>query len=303
LLSIELLLTNTSQGDIRALARAITLVENEVPGYKNILQNLQNHQSPIIGFTGPPGAGKSTLINELISHLTKEKNKRIAVVAVDPTSPIHFGSILGDRIRMIEHHDNPNVYIRSLATRGSLGGLSVKTLEITDVLRHANFDYIFIETVGVGQSEVEVAGLADCTVVLLVPESGDEVQAIKAGLMEIADIFIVNKADRPDSQQFIRNLKAICSEKHGEWTTQVVPAVATKKEGIEESWNAIQTYLKQGFSNKRKKYLLAEKAWRLIQNERMKSIDKNELYREISEKSEDTDFNIYSFVESFSETH
>src|ERR1035441_9606896 len=169
------ILKQLASGDKKALARCITIVENELAGYEDILSSLKfNKHVPVIGFTGPPGAGKSTLINALLAALSK-KNKKVGVIAIDPTSPFNFGSLLGDRLRMSEHFSDENIFIRSLATRGSLGGLSAKTIEITDVMRASNFDYIFIETVGVGQSEVEVAGLADTTVLVLAPGFGDEV--------------------------------------------------------------------------------------------------------------------------------
>lgn len=150
----------------------------------------------MIGITGPPGAGKSTLTDALIGEMVRAGNK-VAVLCVDPSSPFNMGALLGDRIRMSEWYTNPNVFIRSLATRGSLGGLHPKIVEITELLKAASFDYILVETVGVGQSEVEIAGLADVTIVVLVPESGDDIQVMKAGLMEIADLYIVNKSDRP----------------------------------------------------------------------------------------------------------
>src|SRR5476651_701200 len=199
--------------DFRSLARALTIVENDLAGAGELLKNLQfAKNTPIIGITGPPGAGKSTLVNALISNLLKEGNK-IAVLAIDPTSPFNFGSLLGDRIRMASHFNHPDVFIRSLATRGSLGGLSAKTIEMADVLRAASFDYVLIETVGVGQSEIEIAGLADITFVVLVPEGGDEIQSIKSGLMEIADAFIVNKADRDGADLFANNIKKMTRQK------------------------------------------------------------------------------------------
>jgi LAO/AO transport system kinase len=186
----------------KLVARALTIVENDLPAANELLKNLRFAKpSTIIGVTGPPGAGKSTLVNELVSALLSN-NKKIAVLAIDPTSPFNFGSLLGDRIRMSTHFNHPDVFIRSQATRGSLGGLSAKTVEMTDVLRAAGFDYVLVETVGVGQSEVEIAGLADVTLVVLVPEAGDEIQNMKSGLMEIADAFVINKADRPDAELF-----------------------------------------------------------------------------------------------------
>jgi LAO/AO transport system kinase len=162
-------------GDFRKLARDLTLVENDLAGSEDLLKELGPSDTPVIGITGPPGAGKSTLVNAMINYLSSQ-GKSIAVLAIDPTSPFNLGSLLGDRVRMSEQFNKPNVFIRSLATRGSLGGLSGKTIEMTDVLKSSGFDYILVETVGVGQSEVEIAGLADISVVVLVPESGDEAQ-------------------------------------------------------------------------------------------------------------------------------
>jgi LAO/AO transport system kinase len=201
--------------DFKSIARALTIVENDLNGAGEVLKRLVfTKDVPVAGITGPPGAGKSTLVSVLISNLPNKGNK-IAVFAVDPTSPFNFGSLLGDRIRMAPHFNHPDFFIRSLATRGSLGGLSAKTIEMTDVLRSAGFDYILIDTVGAGQSEVEIAGLADITLLVLVPGSGDEVQNIKYGLMEIADAFIVNKADHADAYLLVNNLKKILLQKSG----------------------------------------------------------------------------------------
>ena len=194
------LLQQVQAGDVKSLARAISLVENEFPGYETLLQSLPASTTKITGITGPPGAGKSTLADALVAELVQQ-NKRVAVLCVDPSSPFNLGAVLGDRIRMSDWYTHPGVFIRSLATRGSMGGLHPKIIELTDLLKAAPFDHIIVETVGVGQSEIEIAGLADVTVVVVVPEAGDEVQTMKAGLMEIADVFVVNKADRPGAEK------------------------------------------------------------------------------------------------------
>ena len=287
----------------KGLARAITIVENgdsTSADYRDILSNLVIPDNiPVIGVTGPPGAGKSTLVNELIAALAA-KSKRIGVIAVDPTSPFNFGSLLGDRIRMGEHFSNPNIFIRSLATRGSLGGLSAKTIEITDLMKAAGFDYIFIETVGVGQSEVEISGLADTTIVVLVPEGGDEIQAMKSGIMEIADIFVVNKSDRPGANEFISNLHKLIKQKnaHALWKIPVIAAVATEKKGTEE---IIEAILKHNATEKpeKKSLLLADKAYHLIQNKRMQDVNKKALAEEIKEQMKKGGFNLYRFVDAF----
>jgi LAO/AO transport system kinase len=281
--------------DFKPVARALTLVENDLPGADELLKNLRFTKStPIIGITGPPGAGKSTLVNSLIAQLVSKGNK-IAVLAIDPTSPFNFGSLLGDRIRMTNHFNSPDVFIRSIATRGSLGGLSAKTIEMADVLRAAGFDYVLIETVGVGQSEIEIAGLADVTFVVLVPESGDEIQNIKSGLMEIADAFIINKADREDADLFANNLKKIIHQKE---TTQtpVFKTVATTGAGITEVVDFIITAKD---INTRKEFLLTEKAYKLIQQKRMAGIDKKKLQQDLAEALNEEGFNLYNFVAGF----
>ncbi len=279
--------------DFRAIARKLTLVENDLKGSEEMLRSLQFPKNvPVIGITGPPGAGKSTLVNDIISAFTG-KGSKVAVLAIDPTSPFNFGSLLGDRIRMAGHFNHPDVFIRSLATRGSLGGLSAKTIEMTDVLRASGFDYVLVETVGVGQSEIEIAGLADITMVVLVPEGGDEIQHIKSGLMEIADAFIVNKADREGADLFANNLKKMVQQKEVE--IPVFKTIASQGNGITEVMDFIISHPEQ--KNDRRSMLLAEKAYKLIQQKRMIGVDKVALLVSIKSAIADDSFNLYGFVD------
>lgn len=289
------ILQQLQHGDKKALARCITIVENELEGADKILTSLKFSNTPVIGITGPPGAGKSTLINAVIKTLT-DNNKSVGIIAIDPTSPFNYGSLLGDRLRMAEHFNNEKVFIRSLATRGSLGGLSAKAIEIVDVMRVFGFDYIIVETVGVGQSEVEIVGLADTTILVLVPEAGDEIQSIKSGVMEIADIFVVNKADRDGAELFTKNIhQLVHSKPSSNWNIPVIKAVATKNEGINELINAIDAHQHIGVNPKRS-YLLAEKAFRLIQNQRMKDVSKKMLQEKLATEITKVNFNLYRFV-------
>ena len=286
-------------GDRKALAKGITVVENELEGYETLLSSLPLSKVPVIGFTGPPGAGKSTLISAFVGMLSRA-GKKTGVIAIDPTSPFNFGSLLGDRLRMTEHFNNPNVFIRSLATRGSLGGLSEKTIEITDVMRAAGFDMIIVETVGVGQSEVEIAGLADTTVVVVVPESGDEVQALKSGIMEIADVFVVNKADRDGASALENNLRKMMHHpKTQGWMVPVVKTIASQADGVDELLRQIENHQQSAGFNDKKHYLLTEKVYQLIRQKRMKDINKENIRRELEKSAEKKDFNLYLFASQY----
>ena len=293
------LLDQIKQGDIKSLARGISFIENEQPGYDQLLENVSaSNQTKIIGITGPPGAGKSTLVDSLIGLLVNS-GKKVAVLCVDPSSPFNLGAVLGDRIRMSDWYVNPNVFIRSLATRGSMGGLHPKIIEITDLLRAAPFDHIIVETVGVGQSEIEIAGLADVTVVVVVPEAGDEVQTMKAGLMEIADVFVVNKADRPDADLFVKNLMQMLAPTFSKHYNEVpvIKTVASQKQGIKELMEIISHQLQKSHLNDKRFWLLAEKAYWLIQQKKMKDVTKTELKKSIEEEFlKNKSFNLYQFI-------
>lgn len=291
-------LAEIKQGNQKTLARCISVIENEVAGYEDLLQQVPSSSTPIIGITGPPGAGKSTLVDSLIGLLVSQQ-KKVAVICVDPSSPFNLGALLGDRIRMSEWYNSPYVFIRSLATRGSLGGLHPKIIEISDLMKAAPFDYIIIETVGVGQSEIEIAGLADTTVVVVVPEAGDEVQTMKAGLMEIADIFVVNKADRPDADLFVRNLRLMLAPAFHNHAlpVPVIKTIASQKIGVEGLLQAIQENLDRSRRTDKRAWLLAEKAHYLIQQKKMELVDKSVLKQKI--EAAGNDFNLYRFIKNY----
>jgi len=242
-------------GDARAVARAISVVENRAPGSTDLLKALFPHtgHARILGLTGPPGAGKSTLVDQLAKHYRKQCQS-VGIIAVDPTSPYTGGAILGDRIRMQDHYGDPGIYIRSMATRGSLGGLARTTADVATVLDASGRDLILIETVGVGQDEVDIVRLAEVTVVILVPGMGDDVQTIKAGIMEIADIFVLNKSDREGAERVEREIRAMQSlemRKDG-WTPPIVKTIASEGAGTEDLAAAIASYEshleKEGFA-------------------------------------------------------
>jgi len=232
-------------GDARALARAITVVENRSAEAVPLLRACFQHsgKATIVGLTGAPGAGKSTLVDQL-AHEYRKRGQKLGIIAVDPTSPYSGGAILGDRIRMQSHHADPGIYIRSMATRGALGGLAGTTADVASVLDASGRSPILIETVGVGQDEVDIVRLADVTVVILVPGMGDDVQTIKAGIMEIADIFCINKSDREGAERVEREIRAMQSlaARDDRWTPPIVKTVASEGQGIAELAATIDSY-------------------------------------------------------------
>ena len=240
MIQIENIHKGVMEGNFLLLARAISQIENNTNNEQVLSNDMQPKAIPVVGITGPPGAGKSTLISKLIGALVEE-GKKVAVLSVDPSSVIHNGALLGDRIRMREWYLNSLVYIRSLANRGHLGGLNKPISEIVKLIQAVGFDYIILETVGVGQSEVQVAQVAYPTILVLVPEAGDEIQMMKSGLFEVANIFVVNKADRPDAEQFVNHLHNALSQRVG-IKTNVVQTVANTGAGISELLTVIKTY-------------------------------------------------------------
>ena len=299
-MKVDLTWQQIQQGDRRSLARLISLIENQGEGSEELLRTLPAGNTPVIGITGPPGAGKSTLVDALIGHWVAA-GKKVAVLCVDPSSPFHHGALLGDRIRMSDWYTHPDVFIRSLASRGSMGGLHPRIIEICDLLRPAGFDRILIETVGVGQSEVEIAALADITAVVLVPEAGDEIQTMKAGLMEIADLFIVNKADRPDAALFVKNLRSMLAPAFAAKKREIpiLQTVATEKTGIEELHQTLEKLFEIVQDGDKKVWLLAEKAYQLIQARRMQDVSKEKLKENIQEEMQKGIFNLYRFAAKY----
>lgn len=285
-------------GDQRTLARYISIVENELEGFEEILSNIPHSKTPVIGITGPPGAGKSSLISSLIKTLSGQ-GKKIAVIAVDPSSPFNKGALLGDRVRMSDSFTDLNIFIRSMASRGALGGLSPKIFDVVDLIKASGYDFVIIETVGVGQSEIEIASLADTTILVLVPEAGDEVQTLKSGIMEIADIYVLNKSDREGSDIFYKNLKALAHTNAKEYEAAVIKTIATNGQGIPELLNAINEHSAHSVHNEKKYQILLERAVHMIRDLRTKDINAEQLLSGLKSESKKADFNLYRFVKRF----
>ncbi len=295
-------------GDVRALARAISAIEDGRPEAQPLLKALFpfSGRARVIGLTGAPGAGKSTLVDQLARAYRKEQ-RTVGIIAVDPTSPYTGGAILGDRIRMQAHHADPGIYIRSMATRGFLGGLARTTTDVATLLDASGKDLVLIETVGVGQDEVDIVRLADVTVVILLPGMGDDVQTIKAGIMEIADIFVINKSDREGADRVEREIRAMqtLAPRGDQWTPPVVKTVATESKGVSELAEAIAGYerflqqqdrlLKKKITNWRERLIemLREALVERLQSERLPQDELARLATEIAEHRRDP----YSLVE------
>ncbi|MCF8289680.1 MAG: methylmalonyl Co-A mutase-associated GTPase MeaB [Chitinophagaceae bacterium] len=288
-----------AEGNFLLLAKTISQIENKVEGSDTYLTQLAPKAIPIIGITGPPGAGKSTLIAGLVGEWIAA-GKKVAVLSVDPSSPFHKGAILGDRIRMKDWYLHPQVFIRSLASRGHLGGLNSSMIELTTLLQSVGFDQIIVETVGVGQSEVEVASLADTTVVVLVPEAGDEVQMMKSGLMEVADLFVVNKSDRPDAQTFIHHIQQMIME-HGmsEDQVKVVATIASQGVGIADLIQAIDAHQIIKTALGKQNQLMVAKVIQLIVAHKMQQVDLKKLEQYIAVEISKPGFNIFEFSQRF----
>lgn len=315
--AVETWVERVRSGDPQAVARTISAIENGLPESAQLLQVLFPHsgKARVIGITGAPGAGKSTLVDQLAREYRKQE-RTIGIVAVDPTSPFSGGAILGDRIRMLAHHADPGIFIRSMATRGFLGGLARATTEVATVLDASGKDVILIETVGVGQDEVDIVRLADVTVLILVPGMGDDVQTIKAGIMEIADIFVINKSDREGADRVEREIRSMQSlaPRKDRWTPPIVKTVATEGKGIDDLAAAIAGYenflqqqnllLKKKISNWRERLveMLRDSLLSRLLHERMNDEELSRLAADVAEHRRDPYSLIEEIVEGFAKS-
>ena len=280
-------------GDIRALARAATWIENRSPESEILLRELfpRTGRAMILGVTGAPGAGKSTLCDQIVRTL-RDEGQTVGVIAVDPSSPYTGGAILGDRIRMQQHHADEGVFIRSMATRGWLGGLARATTEMTMLLDAAGRDVVIVETVGVGQDEVEIARLAGVTMVVLVPGMGDDVQAIKAGIIEIADVFIINKSDLPGAEKLERELNNYLGLSHRPdgWTPKIVHTVASDSKGISEALAAAREYHAQSAGKSHAAEIWSQRLREMLRERLLDRLPEEEFIaagRDVAEKRRD----------------
>ncbi len=292
-------------GDIRALARAATWIEDRRPEAETLLRELfpRTGRAMILGVTGAPGAGKSTLCDQIVRTL-RDEGKTVAVLAVDPSSPYTGGALLGDRIRMQQHHADEGVFIRSMATRGWLGGLARATTEMTMLLDAAGRDVVIVETVGVGQDEVEIARLAGVTMVVLVPGMGDDVQAIKAGIIEIADVFVINKSDLPGAEKLERELNSYLGLSHRPdgWTPKIVHTVASDGKGITEALQAAREYQAQNAGKLHTAEIWSQRLREMLRERLLDRIPEEEFLkagREVAEKRRDP----YSILHDWLEHH
>jgi GTPase len=280
-------------GDIRALARAASWIEERRPEAETLLRELfpRTGRAMILGVTGAPGAGKSTLCDQIVRTL-RDEGKSVGVIAVDPSSPYTGGAILGDRIRMQRHHADEGVFIRSMATRGWLGGLARATTEMTMLFDAAGRDVVIVETVGVGQDEVEIARLAGVTMVVLVPGMGDDVQAIKAGIIEIADVFVINKSDLPGAEKLERELNSYLGLSHRPdgWTPKIVHAVATDGTGIKETLEAAREFQAQSLGKSHTAEVWSHRLREMLRERLLDRLPEEEFLaagREVAEKQRD----------------
>ena len=291
--------------DPRTLARAASWIEDRRPEAEALLKDLFPHtgRALVLGVTGAPGTGKSTLCDQL-AHELRAQNKTVGILAVDPTSPYSGGAILGDRIRMQRHHADAGVFIRSMATRGWLGGLARATTEMTLLLDAAGFDVVIVETVGVGQDEVEIARLAGVTVVVLVPGMGDDVQAIKAGIMEIADVFIINKADLAGVEKLERELKAAMGLAHRSdgWTPTIVSTVASEGKGTRELLAAVEEFRARGAAPERSAQIWSARLREMLRDRMLDRIPAEEFAaagRDVAERRRDPYSILHDWLERY----
>jgi LAO/AO transport system kinase len=301
LFTIEDINFEISKGIFLKLAKTISGIENKEVLAAKFLESMKPSKVPIIGITGPPGAGKSTLISAMINVWVGE-GKKIAVLTVDPSSPFHKGAILGDRIRMRDWYMHPNVFIRSFASRGHLGGLTSAMIELTTLLQSLDFDIIVLETVGVGQSEVEIADLADTTIVVLIPDAGDDVQMMKSGLMEIADLFVVNKSDRPAANTFLNHLQKMIQENNASMPApKVISTIASQNMGIIELVEEVYKHQHLLEKSSDKLNSIMAKVIQIIIGKQLDKLDQEDIKTRLAIAIEEEHFNLFNFAKQITD--